>query len=327
MPDDLPPVGFWSYTTSDDTAARGRLSQLRRLLADELQQKIGRAAVQQVRIWQDAQAIPHGTEWRNEIHKGIDESSFFIPIVTPAFLQSKECGYEVMRFREREKERGRADLIFPFHYIETDDLDPDRTTECEDPAVLTLLRDRQMFDFRRLRLRDPLTEDVALALDAFSSSIRAALRRRTSRVPSPPPPPSAPQSGDIESDGPDYPDMVLIPKGAYLRGVPDTEEEREKVPKEWRGKSSPQREVTISAPFWMGRYPITRGEFAAFVNDTGYKTADKAWTFEADSKGSFTWEERSGRDWRNPGFEQTDRHPVVCVHHADAMAYTSGPNC
>ena len=102
----LQPIGFWSYTTSDDSAARGRLSQLRRLLADELQQKVGRDP--KVRIWQDAQAIPHGTEWRNEIHKGIDEASFFIPIVTPAFLQSKECCYEVSRFREREQERGRA---------------------------------------------------------------------------------------------------------------------------------------------------------------------------------------------------------------------------
>ena len=198
-----------------------------------------------------------------------------------------------MRFREREKERGRADPIFPFHYMETDDLDPDRTAECEDPAVLTLLRDRQMFDFRRLRMRDPSAEDVALAPDVFSSSIRAALRRRTIRVPSPPP---SPQPADIASDGPDCPDMVLIPKGTYLRGVSGAEAEREKVPKEWRGKSSPQRAVTIPAPFWMGHYPVTRGEFAAFVNDTVYKTADKAWIFESDWKEDFICTERSGRD-------------------------------
>jgi hypothetical protein len=38
----LTPMGFWSYTSSDDERSRGRLSQLRKLLADELQQKIGR---------------------------------------------------------------------------------------------------------------------------------------------------------------------------------------------------------------------------------------------------------------------------------------------
>jgi hypothetical protein len=32
----LNPTGLWSYTSSDDTASHGRLSQLRRLLADEL---------------------------------------------------------------------------------------------------------------------------------------------------------------------------------------------------------------------------------------------------------------------------------------------------
>jgi hypothetical protein len=38
----LKPTGFRSYATTDDTSSRGRLGQLRRLLADELQQRIGR---------------------------------------------------------------------------------------------------------------------------------------------------------------------------------------------------------------------------------------------------------------------------------------------
>ena len=31
--------------------------------------------------------------------------------------------------------------------------------------------------------------------------------------------------------------------------------------------------------------------------------------------------ERSGRSWRNPGFSQSDGHPVVCVNWDDARAY------
>ena len=130
--DDLPPIGFWSYTTSDDTSSRGKLSQLRRLLADELQQKVGRRS--KVLIWQDANAIPHGATWEEEIHKGIDGSSFFIPIVTPAFLESEWCCYEAMRFHDLERQRGRNDLIFPLHYVDTDDFHPE---EAHDPQVLT----------------------------------------------------------------------------------------------------------------------------------------------------------------------------------------------
>jgi hypothetical protein len=53
----LKPIRFWSYTSSDDVRSGGRLSQLRRLLADELQLLIGWR--QQVRIFQDVAAIPY----------------------------------------------------------------------------------------------------------------------------------------------------------------------------------------------------------------------------------------------------------------------------
>jgi len=78
----LPPIGFRSYTSSDDSASRGWLGQLRPLLADQLRLLVGRR--QPVRIWQDVTAIPHGVDWLKEIHKALGESSFLIPIVTPA---------------------------------------------------------------------------------------------------------------------------------------------------------------------------------------------------------------------------------------------------
>ena len=172
MAEPLKPIGFWSYTSSDDAHSGGRLSALRLKLAGELQLLIGRR--QPVRIFQDVAAIPFGTDWLKEIHKAIDELSFLLPIVTPAFLESEMCCQEVMRFRERERELGRDDLIFPFRYIDVSDINPD---EVHDPAVLALLNSRQRFDFASLRHRSPDSEEVATKLALLATALRAALRR------------------------------------------------------------------------------------------------------------------------------------------------------
>ena len=172
MAEPLKPIGFWSYTSSDDTRSGGRLSHLRRLLADELQLLIGRR--QQVQIFQDVAAIHYGTDWLKVIHKAIDESSFLLPIVTPAFLESEMCCQEVMRFRQREQELGREDLIFPFRYIDVSDIMHD---EVHDPAVLALLNSRQRFDFASLRHRSPDSEEVVTKVALLATALRAALRR------------------------------------------------------------------------------------------------------------------------------------------------------
>ena len=75
----------------------------------------------------------------------------------------------------------------------------------------------------------------------------------------------------------------------------------------------------VVPPHWsyaVGVSEVTRGEWAAFVRATGYTAGHSCWTYE---HGAF--QERRGRSWRNPGFSQTARHPVVCVNWHDAQAY------
>jgi len=333
----LSPTGFWSYTSSDDTSSRGRLSQLRRLLADELQLRLGRA--QMVHIFQDVAAIPHGTDWRKEIHKALVASSFLIPIITPAFLQSEMCCEEVARFREHEKEAGRDDLIFPFHYVNVDDL---LRNEAHDAAVLDLLRSRQWIDFRSLRLKDPNEEEVSLELAALAHSIRAALRRSTPQaaatsaatpfpatsVPRSRPaavaivelsPPtavvSAPQQARTDTT---EPEMVELRPGRFVMGVPDQEEAREQLPMRDRGVARPQHAVTFRQGFYLAKYPVTRGEFARFMNESGYRIPKGGFDTWVVGNG---WQHSEDHDWRDPGFPQTDQHPVVGVDEDDAMAY------
>lgn len=115
------------------------------------------------------------------------------------------------------------------------------------------------------------------------------------------------------------PDMVTIPAGRFVMGVPDAEEARERIPLNLRHLAQPMHAVTIVQPFDLAAFLVTREEFAAFVRATGYAIPLGCWTF-VNGKTS-TYGSRS--DWRNPGFPQTDRDPVVCVNASDAEAYAA----
>ena len=105
------------------------------------------------------------------------------------------------------------------------------------------------------------------------------------------------------------PEMVVIPAGKVMVGSPDGEKDRDH-------NEGPQHQVTIRAPFALGRFSVTLEEFGAFVEETGHDMPDEMHTFENDN-----WELRKGRSFRNPGFEQSPRHPVVGVSWHDAVAY------
>jgi formylglycine-generating enzyme required for sulfatase activity len=58
--------------------------------------------------------------------------------------------------------------------------------------------------------------------------------------------------------------MVIVPAGEFTMGSLSNEPERY--------NDEDQRQVTIAKPIAVGRFAVTRGEFAAFVMKTGHKT-------------------------------------------------------
>jgi WD40 repeat protein len=166
-------VGFFSYSRDDDTGSKGALSALRDAIQWELSGQLGRS-IRNFKIWQDKAAIPVGTEWEEQIRLGISQSVFFVPIITPRVFRSENCALEFASFLARERELGRADLVFPILYIPVPELEDEKLWR-QDP-VLKVVGTRQYYDWRTLRHRDPASPDVAQNIEQFCRNITNALR-------------------------------------------------------------------------------------------------------------------------------------------------------
>ena len=105
-------------------------------------------------------------------------------------------------------------------------------------------------------------------------------------------------------DCPDCAEMVMIPAGRFVMGSTPAEGIFVEGPDVHLGYlGAPQHEVTVK-PFAIGKYDVTRGEFAAFVAATGYDAA----RCKPD-------------DVLAPEAVLTDRHPAICVGWRDAQVY------
>ena len=119
------------------------------------------------------------------------------------------------------------------------------------------------------------------------------------------------QPGETFRDCATCPELVVVPAGSYQMGSPASEEDRDE-------DEGPVHQVTLGQPLAVGVYEVTVGEYGRFVSTTGYEgeSGCRVWTGEE-------WAEESGRSWRNPGYQQTERDPVVCVSWQDARAYVA----
>lgn len=112
-------------------------------------------------------------------------------------------------------------------------------------------------------------------------------------------------------DCPQCPEMVAVAGGKLLMGAPPKGIEAGAFPSD----QGPRRHVEVRA-FAIGKFEVTRREFSAFLQDTGYAAPTKCRTWENGASAN-----RSDRSYLDPGYAQGAMHPAVCVSWHDASAY------
>jgi len=123
------------------------------------------------------------------------------------------------------------------------------------------------------------------------------------------PPAGAPDGAarSVIQDCPACPSMTIVPAGRFNQGTGSTDADAPPFEK-------PQHTVLIGRSFAMSTDEITVGEFRSFISAnnrdmSGCNTYDGRWQYQQNAS------------WQNPGFPQTQAHPVTCVSWDDAVAY------
>jgi len=182
-----------------------------------------------------------------------------------------------------------------------------------------------IFAATQLAAQSPSQRTLVKAGRLLAASAPQAQTPRTSRVVNPKANEiGAAKPGTAFRDCPDCPEMVVLPAGRFTMGSSAEE-------KSWAAShgstmgsvadEAPQHQVSLPS-FALGKFDVTRGEYAAFARETGYPAGDGC----GSGRAIFKYEKGPKLTWENPGHAQTDRDPVVCVSWKDARAYIAWLN-
>jgi sulfatase modifying factor 1 len=110
--------------------------------------------------------------------------------------------------------------------------------------------------------------------------------------------------------------MITIPAGVAVVGAHESDAFRSR-------DEMPQHTVVVPQSFQVGKYEVTRGEYAAFVAAT-HRTVEANCLTDRTKRGDWVYD--ANTTFRDPGFTQADNHPVACVSYAEAKAYVAWLN-
>jgi hypothetical protein len=155
-------AGFWSYVHADDEHDGARITQL----ATDLRAEYVLVSGADLELFLDRDSIPWGEAWRDRIDQAIAGTTFFIPIVTPAYFQSQECRRELVNFISQARRSQLEQLLLPVYYVAVPELEHDPTDE-----AMAIVAARQWEDLRDIRLVDQSSAEYRRAVNRLARRI------------------------------------------------------------------------------------------------------------------------------------------------------------
>ena len=132
--------------------------------------------------------------------------------------------------------------------------------------------------------------------------------------------------------------LVRVPAGEFMMGSDESPEVLAAAFPQYERKrflklddEAPVHKVRITHAFYLGQTEVTVGQFRKFIEASGYVpeserdgTGGYGYNRDYDPATTVRGDAFEGRNpkysWHNPGFAQTDDHPVVNVTWGDAVA-------
>lgn len=114
-------------------------------------------------------------------------------------------------------------------------------------------------------------------------------------------------------------EMIALPSGTYMMGASDNEF-RDKI--QYRSaylNETPQHKVKVKS-FALAKFSVTRAQFEIFASETGF-LGNGCRVFNGTE-----WKFDPEANWKNPGFKQSNRDPVVCISWDDTQKFISWLN-
>jgi len=109
---------FFSYAHDDNRRENGRILQLATLIREEFESLTGAT----IEIFTDRAEILWGQDFRARLNEALQETTFFIPVLSPTYFLRDECRKEMRQFVSSAREVGLEKLLLSIRYLVVPDM-------------------------------------------------------------------------------------------------------------------------------------------------------------------------------------------------------------